>query len=104
MAKAEKKVLRRKHARLAILMAAGAAICAFLPSVFYQILEKESLAWGICSILAFFVFITGLILVRVKFLRCPRCGRGVAMPHWKPGKDGRCPRCGKVFPFDDDLM
>ena len=38
--------------------------------------------------------------VDLAFLRCPGCGRSIAIGDWRAGKSYRCRRCGSLYLFD----
>ena len=57
---------------------------------------------AIALVLAATALVLAAGVVDLLFLRCPGCGRTIAMGNWRPGKQYRCRRCGKLYLFDDD--
>lgn len=95
-------MLKRKHARVCIVLLMLAVVIGFLPLVVLGVLRTDMGSW------AKWCFISGLVcaglatIIRLNCLRCQNCGEGLAGVRWGTGKDGYCPRCGKPFIFDDD--
>ena len=54
------------------------------------------------TVLAATVLVLAAGAVDLAFLRCPGCGRSIAIGDWRAGKSYRCRRCGSLYLFDDD--
>jgi hypothetical protein len=74
----------------------------FLPVVAYDLLDADFALWGRIGVGGTLICFSVSTYLRWKFLACPNCGKGVAVPRWKPGKRGYCSCCGQPFVFDDE--
>ena len=72
------KTLKRKHARCVMILLLLTLLFAFLPWLMYDLLGMESLAWGVLGEAVCFLV---MIWMRMKFLRCPYCGKSEARPY-----------------------
>jgi hypothetical protein len=94
--------LQRKWARVICVLLMLTCLCMFLPVVAYDLLDADSILWGCIGVGGTLICFSVSIYLRWKFLACPNCGKGVAVPRWKPGKRGYCSCCGQPFVFDDE--
>ena len=94
------KKLERKHARMTLAFMAVAILAAVAAMV---ISEKDELM-GSVAFLVFLGFAAMAIYCRFRFLRCPTCRKGVAVPRWNPnGKHDICRNCKCPMYFDDEI-
>lgn len=96
------KSLKRKHARLMLVLMVLAIALAIVPVVAYDV---GSLLWAFWGVIGASLCTISMIVVGAVFLRCPHCGKGMARSYWKSGEGHEqfCRKCGKRFFFDDEL-
>ncbi len=97
-------VLKRKHARLEMVLMAAAIALAFLPWVMYDLAGADSLLWAFLGAVGAIACLGAMMIVQHTCLRCPHCGRSAARPYWKAGEGHEqfCPKCGQPLVFDDE--
>ena len=88
----KEKRLPRRWARLCWLLRAFAA----------GILAFGLLLRVIPAMMVGCVLLFACMVVWTIFLRCPHCGKDLAIPQWNSDRRFYCKRCGKPFLFDDD--
>lgn len=92
--------LERKYARRCLGLAVGALLCAILTLC---TAGRGGTLYNASGI-AFFLLALLAVYERFAHLRCPNCGKGVAIPHWNAQTERqRCRKCGRPFIFDDEL-
>lgn len=96
--------LKRKWARAVTILMVISIAFAVLPVLMYDVLDADSLVWGILGVIGATVGLIALFVVRVVFFRCPYCGKGLARPYWKAGEGHEqfCSKCGRPFIYDDE--
>lgn len=95
-------MLKRKYARLCLVLLALTFIFVAMPVVMCDFLDLDLVFWGCLGIGGAFICTALIFCVRYYCLRCPYCGRSMAMPQWNAGKRHYCPSCGKLFIYDDE--
>lgn len=93
----KKKRLERKWARACLLLVLGGGAVA-VAGVLLSALQSWAL---VLTLLGGAAMIAGAVIRWTK-LRCRHCGKWVAKPQWKPGKQQLCRACGNPFLFDDE--
>lgn len=96
----EEKRLRRRWARVSIVLVISGAGCILLGLLLGRAVYPWKWTGGL--IILGSVLLVAALMVKYTSLRCPSCGKGAAMPLWNPGKRFYCPCCGKPFLFDDE--
>lgn len=96
--------LKRKWARVVTILMVISIAFAVLPVLMYDVLDADSLVWGILGVIGATVGLIALFVVRVVFFRCPYCGKGLARPYWKAGEGHEqfCSKCDRPFIYDDE--
>nr|WP_325213427.1 hypothetical protein [uncultured Oscillibacter sp.] len=100
----EVKTLKRKWARLCVVLLGLTVGFIALPVVMCELLEADLAVWGRLGLIGALGGIAAVTAVRYYCLRCPNCGRGMAAPQWKTGERRYCPCCGEPFVYDDELV
>lgn len=96
----ERKRLKRFWARARLLLACGGFGGCLLAGV---LAWAEASKWVFLAVLLLsLALLTAMIAVTLLFLRCPGCGKTVAIGWWNPGQRYYCSCCGRPFLFDDD--
>lgn len=93
----KKKRLERKWARACLLLVLGGGAAAAA-----GVLLFTSQSWALALIISGAAAMAAGAVVRGTKLRCQHCGKWVAKPRWKPGKQQCCRACGNPFLFDDE--
>lgn len=96
------KTLKRKHARLALVLLGLTIPSAAVPWLACDVLGRDSLFWGVVGVGGATAFSIAALFVIFCFLRCPGCGKTIAGIRWNSGGQSYCPRCGEPFIFDDE--
>ena len=96
-------MLKRKHARICLLLLLLAVVFVCMPFAAHRILDVDTGFWVQLGYIGTVVCAGLAVLKKINCLRCPCCGQGTAALHWNAGRDGCCARCGKPFVFDDEL-
>ncbi len=99
------KPLKRKWARAVTVLMVISIAFAVLPVWMYDVLDADSLVWGIVGVTGAAVGVIAMLVIRSTFLKCPHCGKGLAMPYWRAGaRSGQfCVNCGEPLIFDDEM-
>lgn len=94
--------LSRKWARIICVLLVLAVVCALFPAGMYYLAGGRSQDWFLLGALGAVGCLAAALVLRIRRLRCPRCGGGFARPRWKAGEREYCPACGSPFVFDDE--
>ena len=94
--------LKRSTARLVCVLLAAAVAFALFPAGMYYLAGGRSTDWLFIGVLGALVCLSAAVWLRLRKLRCPRCGGSSARPRWRPGPREYCPRCGAPFRYDDE--
>lgn len=98
------KTLKRKHARLCIVLLALALAFTALPRIMYSVLDLDGMLWAYLGVGGLLVCLTLALSTWSNYLRCPSCGRSLAPLRWKAGERCYCAKCGQPFVFDDEAQ
>ena len=91
--------LKRKYARLTLILL---GVC--LVSIFLTYVGRWEVAFSGTFLVLTFLSLIAMVFVRMRYLKCPHCGKGLAVPHWGAWAEKQyCSRCGQPFVFDDEL-
>jgi len=98
-------MLKRKYARLCILLLALTFLIIALPVLMYEFAGSDLALWGMVGIGGAVICMALITAVRFYCLRCPSCGKGLARPYWNPSPNHEqfCVKCGKPFVYDDEV-
>ena len=94
--------LKRKYARLCLVFLAMTLIFVAMPVVMCDFLDLDAALWGRLGVGGAVICMVLIWYVRNCCLRCPHCGRGLAVPRWNAGERRYCSSCGEPFIFDDE--
>ena len=94
--------LSRKWARIVCVLLALAVAFAVLPMAAYHLTGARSPDWAVAGVLGAVGFLSAGVVLRLKHLRCPYCGRSAAIPQWRTGKRLYCPCCDRALFYDDE--
>ena len=94
--------LKRSTARLVCVLLAAAVAFALFPAGMYYLAGGRSADWLFIGVLGALVCLSAAVWLRLRKLRCPRCGGSSAPPQWRAGKRYACPCCGAFFRYDDE--
>lgn len=90
--------LKRKYARLTLILL---GMC--LVSIFLTYVGRGEIAFSGTFLVLTLLFFAAMAFVRIHYLKCPYCRKGLAVPHWSPWAEKQyCPKCGQQFVFDDE--
>ena len=89
-------MLKRKYAKLCIVLLAVGLAILFLNSIF----ASFGFVYGIVAFGLGWAFIIAAFVVRIIFMRCPSCGLTAPLPRWSSSETFYCHRCGKPFIYD----
>lgn len=84
-----KSKLKRKYARLCLILIASGVICMLVP--FVLTLSGVGKYWIIVGAILLF----SAAVVKHIFLKCPYCGFRGLMPQWTANGTYHCPGCGE---------
>lgn len=89
-------MLKRSYAR-AYIMLYYMVIVIFIISILSsrQSALREILSW------ALLVLWVAVLTIRLKYLRCPYCGKLTVEPQWSESGTQECSNCRKVFEYDE---
>lgn len=93
-------VLKRKHARLCLVLFYAGAALLILGNVAKRFTHVAGLGDGLLVLAVVLLACAGLVLSR--YLRCPVCGKRYARPRWNVFHTDYCSFCRRPFIFDDD--
>lgn len=85
------KKLKRKYARLCIILGVMALVCCW-SSIFIVVHISEFIAKLLIGGGAVLLFCA--LGVKFALLRCPECGYSGLMPQWSKNDSYHCPKCG----------
>ena len=94
--------LKRSTARVVCVLLAAAVVFALFPTGMYYLAGGRSADWLFIGLLGALVCLAAAVWLRLRKLRCPRCGGSSAPPQWQTGRQYRCPCCGAPFRYDDE--
>ena len=88
-------MLKRSYAR-AFIMLYYLVIIIFFISFFieWQTVLREIISWTLL------VLWIAVLIIRLKYLRCPNCRKLTVEPQWSESGIQECINCGKVFEYD----
>ena len=89
-------MLKRKYARICIVLILLGLVVFFLTSIF----AYYSDAYGIAGMALGFALCIPALVIRFKFIRCPSCGQVGPLPQWSGNYTKHCRGCGKCFVYD----
>ena len=89
-------------ARGICVLLALAVVCALFPVGMYHLVGSRAPDWLILGASGALICMAAALVLRLRYLGCPQCGGGVAIPQWRAGRRHYCPRCGAPFIYDDE--